>query len=144
MTVKPSSTILQAEICNDLRLPSERRSIYPDFNVVPDMPYEQGGMVDPTLIPEEVLNRECRGDRPLREMILANMVPTIESISMFMGNLKYRAQYPDECDIIALVYLNRLMRGSETQAAFPLTAMVRGNVMTMHRNDRLWTQRTVQ
>lgn len=99
--------------------------MYSDFDVIPELPYEQGGMVDSSLIPDDVLYRETCRDKPLRKLILANKIPTIDTISMFMSNLKYRAQYPDECDIIAYVYLNRLMRESDTQAAFRFTAQVR-------------------
>ena len=119
------ATIIQAEIYNGTGSSSDRQQLFPEFNVLPDLPYEQGGVVDPANIPPDVINRECRDDTSLRHMILEKRVPTIESIYLFMENLKYRACYPEECDIIALVYVNRLMRGNESQARVPVTAMVR-------------------
>ena len=116
--------------------PKGRKELFLEFDVLPTLPYDQGGVVDPALIPEEVLSRECRDDTSLRRMILEQRVPTIQTIYLFMDNLKYRACYPEECDIIALVYLNRLMRptrGNPQPGPFPVTSLVRSACNAMRR-----------
>lgn len=100
------AALMQAQICDCVDASIESTLKYSEFNVVPDLPPERGGTVD--IIPPEILIKETACDDRLRELILAHRVPTIDTVCKYMLLIREYAQYSVECNIIALIYLNRL------------------------------------
>lgn len=146
------STVLQAQIFEDVSAPQDRKSCHPEFNHPPLQPSESGEGAE--AIPDDVLYRESENDDELRKLLIAGSVPTVEVIYRFEavmcsiilapsfcniwrnGSLKSRlfrsyclfslevtifsafcryltllkehARYPSECNIVAIIYTNRI------------------------------------
>lgn len=67
---------------------------------------EEGGVVHQ--IAPEVLEFETRNDEDLRDRILRFEVPTIDTIYRYIVTIIDRAHYSLECNILALIYINRM------------------------------------
>jgi hypothetical protein len=72
------SCILQAELFDDLGDASGSVLQNPELVIHTTLPPHLGGPVD--VVPEEILERECRDDPELRTEILAGTVPTVDTI----------------------------------------------------------------
>lgn len=129
------SAVLQANIFEDLEFPN-KESIPPTiFDVFPDIAPAVGGTLhyNESNVPMEAIR-----DIPLRESIFAGLVPSAEMIvrydlalfivillllsfispfGRFTTYISSRAGLSGECNIIALIYINRLTN----MAHFPLT-----------------------
>lgn len=101
---------------------------FPEFNLMVSLSPELGG--DPPTIPEQILYHECMNDDLLREKLLDRSVPTVDTLyrynciifhilisflfqyfnlrSRFFSLLDGTGRYSPECNIIALVLLNRI------------------------------------
>ena len=84
------------------------RAIYTEFNAIPDLPLEFGGPCRPSKIPHDVLLRERQSDEKMYEEILAGRVPTVDTIFKYMMYVKTRAGYSTECNVFALIYINKM------------------------------------
>eukprot|EP00607_Mallomonas_marina_P009022 CAMPEP_0182418982 /NCGR_PEP_ID=MMETSP1167-20130531/3359_1 /TAXON_ID=2988 /ORGANISM="Mallomonas Sp, Strain CCMP3275" /LENGTH=289 /DNA_ID=CAMNT_0024593505 /DNA_START=82 /DNA_END=951 /DNA_ORIENTATION=- len=111
------AAVLQAQICEDGNQICDDGSSashveFMAFDVIPELKPEFGGpIINPS---EHVLDSE---DEVLNQKILAGAAPTIDTIYRYF-NLIYRAaHYSPECNIIALIYINRIC----TITKMPLT-----------------------
>lgn len=109
------AAIIQAQIFEDEKCSDDVKSQFPVFQVEVELSPEYGGVV--ASVSEAVLNHETANDQELREKIVKGVVPTIDTILRFIRYLFLRAKYTPECNIIALVYVNRL----SSAASLPLT-----------------------
>ena len=104
------STVLQAQIFEDLNAADEFKGQYPEFDVTPTtLPFD--------LKSSEMLLRESENDKELSQQLLAGNVPTLDTIYSYIRLLKERSGYPTECNIIALIYTNRIT----SMSSLPLT-----------------------
>jgi hypothetical protein len=102
------SSMLQAQIFDDLN--ATGKSQYPEFDVIPTML--------PTELPSsEILLRESESDTELCQQLRLGNVPTLDTIYNYICLLKERSGYPTECNIIALIYTNRIT----SMSCLPLT-----------------------
>lgn len=101
------ASILQAQVYEDqISCPTvEQRNLAPEFNFIPQLSPELGGVCE---VSEEVLDRESRKDEMLRAEMMAGTVPSVNCIYRFISFLHNHAKYPAECNIVALVYINRM------------------------------------
>jgi regulation of enolase protein 1 (concanavalin A-like superfamily) len=104
------SVMIQAQIFEDLNVPEEYKGQNPEFDV------------DSTLLPielesSEVLVRESENDIELCQQLRLGNVPTLDTIYRYIRLLKERSGYPAECNIIALIYTNRIT----SMSSIPLT-----------------------
>ena len=81
---------------------------YTEFNAIPDLPLEFGGPCHPSKIPHDVLLRERQSDEKMYEEVLAGRVPTVDTIFKYMMYLKTRAGYSTDCNVFALMYINKM------------------------------------
>jgi hypothetical protein len=72
------STVLQAQVFEDLDAPPGSKLEHTEFNHSPFLISEDEGMSD--VILDEVLVRESENDEELRQKLQAGTVPTVESI----------------------------------------------------------------
>lgn len=115
------ATVLQAQIFEDLprvedlslTLPytdtvfnPHRVLPHPEFDINPLLSPENGGVL--VEVPLAVVDKEAAEDPALKSKLLSGEVPLLDSLYRFMCYLQDRAKYPVECNIIALVYLNRI------------------------------------
>ena len=84
---------------------------YPIFDVIPQIRAEYGGEV--ATLTEEQLEADAQNDAFLREKLVNKVVPTVDTIVRFMKLLHGCAKYSTECNIIALVYLNRMSSSAQ-------------------------------
>mmetsp|Transcript_7260 Transcript_7260/g.7343 ORF Transcript_7260/g.7343 Transcript_7260/m.7343 type:complete len:481 (-) Transcript_7260:770-2212(-) len=104
------STVLQAQIFEDLSASDECKAMYPEFNVFPTaLPVD--------LLSSEMVLRESENDKELSLELLAGNVPTLDTIYSYIRLIKERSSYPTECNIIALIYTNRVT----SMSSLPLT-----------------------
>ena len=91
------AVILQTQIFEDFG----KESLHPEFHLEIELPYENGGHVDPEDIKAEVLDGETFDNPALRERILAGVVPLKDSISRQINNyiLKINQNLLIECRI---------------------------------------------
>jgi hypothetical protein len=95
--------------------------LHPEFDVIPTLHPERGGV--PVIDMRKVL-KEAAEDVDLQEKLIAGQVPFVETVFRytmhlfcfihlkivsfrFMLHLQTSAKYPIECNLVALVYLNR-------------------------------------
>lgn len=79
------ANIVQNEIFED----SGKESLHPEFNLEIQLPYENGGHVDPADKPD-ILDGETFDDPELKERILAGIVPLVDTITRQMNNVILR------------------------------------------------------
>lgn len=100
------ASVLQAQVYEDHvkygMAPAHSSS---PFNHVPSLPSELGGIC---VVDEGLANREASSDPVLKGLLLAGVVPSVNTIYRFMTFLFNRCQCPIECHVIALVYMNRI------------------------------------
>eukprot|EP01038_Epipyxis_sp_PR26KG_P006195 gene6195-8532_t len=108
------AAIMQAQIFED-DLSDLSSADHPEFDVVTTLCAEYGGHLEH--VPECILNHETLNDTELREKIIGGVVPTVDTIFRFINFLSVNAKYSLECNIISLIYVNRLT----TAACMPLT-----------------------
>lgn len=77
-----------------------------EFEVEIALASEYGGPLES--IPEHILQHETLNDASLREKLLRGVVPTCDTIYRFLALLSSSACYSAQCNIIALIYLNRI------------------------------------
>ena len=82
---------------------------YTEFNAIPDLPSDLGGSCHPSQINCEVFLQEMQSDDSFYEHVLAGVLPTIDTIFRFMNYVYRRAGYAVECNVIALIFLNRVI-----------------------------------
>jgi len=101
------ASIIQAQISDDYENMNDPEYVeYPEFNISFDaLSPENGG--DFEVIPEHILSREVDDDE-LRHRIVGNRVPLLYTVFRFLRYLYTGARYSPECNIMALVYINRL------------------------------------
>jgi hypothetical protein len=98
--------ILQAQIFDDDEDPSLTKGGYPEFDIDVQLNPELGGHRD--VVPEHILNYETLSDNDLRVKLLAGTVPTVDTVYRFLYFLNASAKFSAQCNIISLIYLNRL------------------------------------
>jgi hypothetical protein len=114
------SAILQAQIFDDEGCSEINKNKYPEFNLLTSLPPELGGLYSSAQeMSESVLHHETVNDSRLREKILNGSVPTIDTIFRFINHIFDQSKYSPECNIISLIYVNRLTSASKT----PLTML---------------------
>jgi len=102
------SCILQAELFDDLAEAAHYPpSLNPELNIVTALPPHLGGLQP--RIPDDVLARETADDMELRVQLLAGNVPTVDTILRFISWLHQSAKYSAQCNIIAFIYIKRMM-----------------------------------
>ena len=69
---------------------------------------EFGGPCRPSKIPHDVLLRERQSDEKMYEEVLAGRVPTVDTIFKYMMYLKTRSGYSIDCNVFALMYINKM------------------------------------
>ena len=79
-----------------------------DFNVVPELPPELGGVFT-SPIPEKLIEKESQDNEDLRQKLKDGRIPLIDNICRFLLYINYKANYSLECNLIALVYVNRIV-----------------------------------
>lgn len=84
----------------------EVKSLHPEFDIFMDMKPECGGVV--ASVPNWVLESDAPDDMELRQKLINNIVPSVDTITRFIGYLSMFSKLSTEVDIIALVYVNRL------------------------------------
>ena len=84
------------------------RKTFSEFNAIPSLPIDCGGPCHPSQISPTVLEREMNTDESMYDEILTGRVPTIDTIHRFMCYLNHRAGFSTECNVIALMYVNRI------------------------------------
>ena len=72
------STVLQAQIFEDVSAPLDRKLCHLEFNHPPLEPSDLGEGAE--AIPDDVLYRESENDDELRKLLIAGSVPTVEVI----------------------------------------------------------------
>ena len=72
------STVLQAQIFDDVNASFENRGHQRDFDHIPILPPEHGG--DVVVLPGDFECRESQHDDELRTQLIAGVVPTVETI----------------------------------------------------------------
>ena len=76
--VRSLASVVQAQICEDDDSIPANTCPSSDFDIIPDLPVEQGGVV--TRVSLHILNQETRDDDVLRDKIVRGKVPTIDTI----------------------------------------------------------------
>lgn len=103
------SAIIQAQIYEDEEATIEDKKKHPEFDLQISLPTELGGVyqcssdMSDSLLRHETVNDDC-----LRQKILEGSVPTVDTIFRFIYFIYDRAKYSAECNIITLIYINRL------------------------------------
>lgn len=82
------------------------KAAHPDFDILIDLKPEFGGIVD--LVPDHVLDHDACDDDDLRYKLKNNIVPSVDTITRYIGFLASVCKLTVEVNIIALVYVNRL------------------------------------
>lgn len=100
------ASVLQAQLVEDDELPPEIRNMHPVFNLIPQIKAEYGGVVEH--VTEESALVDAPDDPVLRAKLLNKSVPHVDTIVRFMKLLQQCGKYSEECNILALVYLNRM------------------------------------
>lgn len=100
------ASVIQARICDDETLSVQPKPLFLDFDIIPDLSPELGGPM--TSISEELLDQESAGDDLLRGKIVNGITPTIDTIYRYLNLIYQTAKYSPECNIIALIYINRM------------------------------------
>ena len=72
------STVLQAQIFDDINASFDNRGHQQDFDHIPILPPEHGGDVE--ILPGDIVCRESQHDAELRTQLIAGVVPTVETI----------------------------------------------------------------
>jgi len=101
------SCILQAELFDDLADSAVGSQLHPELVINTTLPPHLGGLVE--CVPEDILERECRDDPELRREIEHGQVPTVDTILRFISWLHQSAKYSAQCNIIAFIYIKRMM-----------------------------------
>mmetsp|Transcript_45355 Transcript_45355/g.33138 ORF Transcript_45355/g.33138 Transcript_45355/m.33138 type:complete len:420 (-) Transcript_45355:823-2082(-) len=99
---------IQAQIFDDLFIADKSKGTPLEFNLLTGLSPEDGGIT--YFISEQVLDFETQFDDELREKILSMEVPTIDTIYRFIVTVINRACYSIECNILALIYVNRMTK----------------------------------
>lgn len=98
------AAIIQAQIFEDLTAPRALQG--EDFILLVALASEQGGPLD--CIPVALLAHESMHDHALRAALLSHQVPTCETVYSYLLLLSRAAGFGAECNVIALVYVNRI------------------------------------
>lgn len=72
------STVLQAQIFDDINASFENKVHHRDFDHIPVLPPEHGGDVD--ILPSDIVLKESQHDEELRTQLIAGVVPAVEMI----------------------------------------------------------------
>ena len=72
------AAIIQAQIFDDVS--ATNKDVYPQFNIMPNLPPELGGHINASQVPKSVLIQETINDSRLREKIIEGSVPTVDTI----------------------------------------------------------------
>eukprot|EP00401_Gymnodinium_catenatum_P076605 CAMPEP_0117526128 /NCGR_PEP_ID=MMETSP0784-20121206/36127_1 /TAXON_ID=39447 /ORGANISM="" /LENGTH=338 /DNA_ID=CAMNT_0005322349 /DNA_START=17 /DNA_END=1030 /DNA_ORIENTATION=- len=114
--------ILQSNIFDDTFKVASRRASQPmapavhsEFEMYTLLPTHLGGLQHPATIPHNILAKETQNDPELLEKILNGEVPTVDTILRFLAWLHESAAYSSECNIMAFVYLKRLMNAGKIE-----------------------------
>jgi hypothetical protein len=105
------AAVIQAQIfddytSNEVKI-AEIESKYTEFSCVPSLPTHLGGdFVEP--ISDELLQREASGNNKLFDYLRLGIVPPLYTVYKFLIFVNINAKYSMECNIIALVFLNRV------------------------------------
>jgi len=98
--------VLQAQMFDDFYNEDFSSVEYPEFDINVILSDEYGG--DRETIPEEILHHETLNDNELRELLTEKALPTVDTIYRFFKYIMVLADYSIECNILALVYINRI------------------------------------
>lgn len=82
------------------------KALHPEFDIIPDLKPECGGVMDS--VPDHVLESDAPDDDDLRFKLMHNIVPSVDTITRYIGFLSMCIKLTPEVNIIALVYVNRL------------------------------------
>lgn len=114
--------ILQSNIFDDTFKVAKRRAsqpmalaLHPEFEMYTLLPTHLGGLQHPATIPHNILAKETQNDPELLEKILNGEVPTVDTILRFLAWLHESAAYSSECNIMAFVYLKRLINAGKIE-----------------------------
>jgi hypothetical protein len=104
------AAIIQAQIFDDDRDPTSKRDLFNDFQLKLE--------TDVKNIPvnEESLQQQCLEDAELRDKLLRGQLPSVSTIYHFLSYINTTARYSPPCNIVAMIYLNRVCSAQ----SFPL------------------------
>lgn len=88
------------------------RNVNKELEMVTTLSEEYGGLCEK--IPEYVLMRETPNDPELYQKIVSLEVPTVDSILRFIVYIQRSAKFSPECNIIAFIYIKRLLASNNT------------------------------
>jgi hypothetical protein len=113
------ATVIQAQVFRDLGATPERiqlLSLHPEFNILSCIPAGlfEGGRDSALLAPQSAM---VTSDEALRAEVAAGTVPSTDVICRLLNHIGSCAKYSTECNIIALIYLNRIT----TMSALPVS-----------------------
>eukprot|EP01031_Cornospumella_fuschlensis_P027136 gene27136-32780_t len=110
--------LIQAQIFDDSDCRNLPRDAHPEFEMSLILDGNLGGPIEK--IPDHILAHETVNDTELRDKLLAGLVPTVDSIYRFISYLHLSAKFSAQCNIIALIYMNRITASKSNR--FALTA----------------------
>lgn len=100
------ASVIQAQIVEDDDQPPINKALHPEFDLTPIIKPEYGG--DGPVLTKEMIDIDAPDDPVLRHKLQSRLVPTVDTIVRFMKLLQGCAKYSVECNILALVYMNRM------------------------------------
>lgn len=99
------ASVLQAQIAEDSMFPEDLKRRHPQFDLMPHLSPELGGVVEVT---RDCLDADAPEDSDLRYKLENEMVPSVETIARYISMLAQSSKAEPETNIIALIYVNRL------------------------------------
>jgi len=101
--------VLQSQICEDENLNSEsvEANLFEEFNRIPELSSEFSAL-GCRVEDSHALSNDAVNDQALQQKILTGTVPSLQTIYRFLSIIYSAAQYSPECNIIALIYINRM------------------------------------
>jgi hypothetical protein len=131
------ATVIQAQICEDLSSAFVNIEGFKDFDIIPELPPESGGIpfssdsnsfIETGLCTKSLIDlddetnsfcsnatdtsqtssKEISNKSILREKFLSGAVPSLTVIYNFLRHIFIMTNYSPECNIVALYYINRI------------------------------------
>ena len=99
-------SVIQAQMVEDDESSPDIKALHPEFDLFIDLKPECGGVV--SSLPDYILDTDAPDDEELRHKLRNNIVPSVDTITRYIGFLSMCCKLTAEVDIIALVYVNRL------------------------------------
>lgn len=124
----------------DDECPPEVKVLHPEFDHIPDLTPECGGVVD--VLPDAIVDSDAYDDEDLRWKLQNNIVPSVDTITRYISYLSMCIRLTPEVNIIALVYVNRL--ASNAQLVLTMSNWRAVWLICIILAQKMWNDRSVR